>query len=136
MVAGTTSPSSLQLQQAIQWYPPSYDIRVVSIPVPQFAPIHNLLRSAKTETLVRYRIQHPDDAIIKVTVSNHSFDNPSGVSGQCFHLQLAALCGSDLHIYRGHGNVAAVCVSSETPSRYRNDHFTSDTPAVMNLSEK
>ncbi|EDR13725.1 uncharacterized protein LACBIDRAFT_244943 [Laccaria bicolor S238N-H82] len=55
-------------QKAIRWHPPSYDIRVESIPVPQ--------------------IQHPDDAIVKVT--------------------LAALCGSDLHIYRGHGGVDKV----------------------------
>ncbi|KIK03332.1 hypothetical protein K443DRAFT_654096 [Laccaria amethystina LaAM-08-1] len=55
-------------QKAIRWHPPSYDIRVESVPVPQ--------------------IQHPDDAIVKVT--------------------LAALCGSDLHIYRGHAGVEKV----------------------------
>ncbi|KAF9463023.1 alcohol dehydrogenase [Collybia nuda] len=51
--------------KAIRWHPPSYDIRVERIAVPE--------------------IQQPDDAIVKVT--------------------LAALCGSDLHIYRGHGGV-------------------------------
>ncbi|KAF8073680.1 alcohol dehydrogenase [Lyophyllum atratum] len=51
--------------QAIRWHPPSYDIRVESVPIPE--------------------IQHPDDAIVKV--------------------KLAALCGSDLHIYRGHAGV-------------------------------
>lgn len=63
-------------QKAIRWHPPSYDIRVESIPVPQ--------------------IQHPDDAIVKVT--------------------LAALCGSDLHIYRGHGGVDKVCVTESNAS--------------------
>ncbi|KIM78518.1 hypothetical protein PILCRDRAFT_98402 [Piloderma croceum F 1598] len=53
------------VQQAVLWYPPSYDIRVESIPIP--------------------KIQDPDDAIIKIT--------------------LAGLCGSDLHIYRGHDAV-------------------------------
>ncbi|CAA7261421.1 unnamed protein product [Cyclocybe aegerita] len=52
-------------QKAIRWYPPSYDIRIETVPIPQ--------------------ILHPDDAIVKV--------------------QFAALCGSDLHIYRGHGGV-------------------------------
>jgi len=58
-------------QQAVLWYPPSYDIRVESIPIP--------------------KIQDPDDAIVKIT--------------------LAGLCGSDLHIYRGHGefNESMVC---------------------------
>ncbi|TFK40676.1 alcohol dehydrogenase [Crucibulum laeve] len=55
-------------QKAVRWHPPSYDIRVESVPIP--------------------KIQNPDDAIVKVT--------------------LAALCGSDLHIYRGHGGVDKV----------------------------
>ncbi|KDQ53396.1 hypothetical protein JAAARDRAFT_183359 [Jaapia argillacea MUCL 33604] len=50
-------------QLAVKWYPPAYDIRVESVPIPT--------------------IQHRDDAIVKV--------------------KLAGLCGSDLHIYRGHG---------------------------------
>ncbi|KAF5382719.1 hypothetical protein D9615_002837 [Tricholomella constricta] len=58
-------PSNMQ---AVRWHPPSYDIRVESIPIPE--------------------IQHPDDAIVKV--------------------KLAALCGSDLHVYRGHGGVDKV----------------------------
>lgn len=57
-----------QLQKAVRWYPPSYDIRVEDAPVPL--------------------IQDPDDAIVKV--------------------KLAALCGSDLHIYRGHGGVEKI----------------------------
>lgn len=58
-------------QQAVLWYPPSYDIRVESIPIP--------------------KIQDPDDAIVKIT--------------------LAGLCGSDLHVYRGHGefNESMIC---------------------------
>ncbi|KAH0832215.1 chaperonin 10-like protein [Lanmaoa asiatica] len=47
------------MQSVVRWYPPAYDIRVEEIPIP--------------------RIEHPDDAIVK----------------------LAGLCGSDLHIYRG-----------------------------------
>ncbi|EGN98107.1 hypothetical protein SERLA73DRAFT_91326 [Serpula lacrymans var. lacrymans S7.3] len=48
-------------QQAIRWHPPAYDIRVESVPIP--------------------KIEHPDDAIVKI--------------------KLAGLCGSDLHTYRG-----------------------------------
>ncbi|KAF8839559.1 hypothetical protein BDN67DRAFT_969870 [Paxillus ammoniavirescens] len=50
-----------ELQSAVCWHPPGYDIRVERVPVP--------------------RVEHPDDAIIKV--------------------KLAGLCGSDLHVYRG-----------------------------------
>ncbi|KAF8158264.1 chaperonin 10-like protein [Crassisporium funariophilum] len=64
----TTPISPSGQQKAVRWHPPSYDIRVETVPVPQ--------------------IQFPDDAIVKVT--------------------LAALCGSDLHIYRGHGGVDKV----------------------------
>ncbi|KAJ2935171.1 hypothetical protein H1R20_g1978, partial [Candolleomyces eurysporus] len=53
------------MQKAVRWHPPSYDVRVDDIPIPQ--------------------IEHPDDAIVKVT--------------------LGGLCGSDLHIYRGHSGV-------------------------------
>ncbi|KIM43326.1 hypothetical protein M413DRAFT_444156 [Hebeloma cylindrosporum] len=63
-----TIASLPQEQSAIRWHPPSYDIRLETIPVP--------------------KIQNPDDVIVKV--------------------KLAALCGSDLHIYRGHGGVTAV----------------------------
>ncbi|PCH39474.1 alcohol dehydrogenase [Wolfiporia cocos MD-104 SS10] len=52
-------------QRAVRWYPPAYDIRVETVPVPQ--------------------IIDPDDAIVKI--------------------KLAGLCGSDLHIYRGHEDV-------------------------------
>ncbi|PPR07111.1 hypothetical protein CVT24_010947 [Panaeolus cyanescens] len=63
-----TSSVPPSTQSAVRWFPPSYDIRVETVPIPQ--------------------IQDPDDAIVKV--------------------KLAALCGSDLHIYRGHGGVDAV----------------------------
>ncbi|KAJ7639090.1 alcohol dehydrogenase [Roridomyces roridus] len=56
--------------KAIRWHPPSFDIRVEEIPAP--------------------KIEHPDDAIVKVS--------------------LAALCGSDLHIYRGHGGPGITAV--------------------------
>ncbi|KAJ7750953.1 alcohol dehydrogenase [Mycena maculata] len=59
------APNTSQKMKAVRWHPPSFDIRVESIPVP--------------------KIQDDDDAIVKVS--------------------LAALCGSDLHIYRGHGGV-------------------------------
>ncbi|KZT00734.1 uncharacterized protein LAESUDRAFT_665462 [Laetiporus sulphureus 93-53] len=52
-------------QRAILWYPPAYDIRVETVPIPQ--------------------IIDPDDAIVKI--------------------KLAGLCGSDLHIYRGHEDI-------------------------------
>lgn len=57
-----------EVQKAVRWHPPSYDIRVDEVPVP--------------------KIVDPDDAIVKV--------------------KLAGLCGSDLHIYRGHGGVEDV----------------------------
>ncbi|TFY63933.1 hypothetical protein EVG20_g6133 [Dentipellis fragilis] len=50
-----------QTQLAVKWYPPRCDVRLESVPVP--------------------RVQHPDDAIVKI--------------------ELAGLCGSDLHAYRG-----------------------------------
>nr|BAV14015.1 alcohol dehydrogenase [Pholiota microspora] len=49
--------------KVIRWHPPSYDIRVETLPKP--------------------KIQYPDDVIVK----------------------LAALCGSDLHVYRGHSGI-------------------------------
>ncbi|KAJ7291261.1 chaperonin 10-like protein [Mycena rebaudengoi] len=54
--------------KAIRWHPPSFDIRVETVPVP--------------------KIEDPDDAIVKV--------------------KLAALCGSDLHGYRGHAGLDKV----------------------------
>ncbi|KAJ8582369.1 hypothetical protein M405DRAFT_776598 [Rhizopogon salebrosus TDB-379] len=57
-------------QCAVRWYPPSYDIRVETLPIPG--------------------IEHPDDAIVKI--------------------QLAGLCGSDLHIYRGTAALTEPCV--------------------------
>ncbi|KAI6147246.1 chaperonin 10-like protein [Pisolithus tinctorius] len=57
-------------QLAILWYPPAYDIRVEKVAFP--------------------RIEHPDDAIVKV--------------------KLAGLCGSDLHIYRGTAGLTESCV--------------------------
>ncbi|KAF5315322.1 hypothetical protein D9619_006996 [Psilocybe cf. subviscida] len=57
-----------ETQKAVRWHPPSFDIRVESVPIP--------------------KIEHPDDVIVKVT--------------------LAALCGSDLHVYRGHAGVEKV----------------------------
>ncbi|PFH53888.1 hypothetical protein AMATHDRAFT_136465 [Amanita thiersii Skay4041] len=58
-------------QKAVRWHPPSYDIRVEDVPIPQ--------------------IQHPDDALVKV--------------------KFAGLCGSDLHVYRGHAGVDKVHIS-------------------------
>ncbi|KAJ7457665.1 chaperonin 10-like protein [Mycena galericulata] len=66
-----THTSSPKMMTAVRWHPPSFDIRVESIPVPQ--------------------IQDPDDAIVKVS--------------------LAALCGSDLHVYRGHAGVEKIHTS-------------------------
>ncbi|SJL07325.1 uncharacterized protein ARMOST_10671 [Armillaria ostoyae] len=54
--------SVASLQVAIRFHPPSYDIRVENVPIPE--------------------ITHPDDAIVKIHFSG--------------------LCGSDLHVYRGH----------------------------------
>ncbi|KAJ7857774.1 chaperonin 10-like protein [Mycena leptocephala] len=65
------SDSMPEMMTAIRWHPPSFDIRVESIPVP--------------------KIQDADDAIVKVT--------------------LAALCGSDLHVYRGHAGVEKIHTS-------------------------
>ncbi|KAH6912784.1 alcohol dehydrogenase [Coprinopsis sp. MPI-PUGE-AT-0042] len=65
MSTAETVNASTGTQKAVRWHPPSFDIRVEEIAIPQ--------------------IQHPDDAIVKVS--------------------LAGLCGSDLHVYRGHGGV-------------------------------
>ncbi|KZT64642.1 hypothetical protein DAEQUDRAFT_678176 [Daedalea quercina L-15889] len=56
-----------KMQRVVKWYPPAYDIRVETVPIPE--------------------IVEPDDAIVKI--------------------KLAGLCGSDLHIYRGHEDVDA-----------------------------
>ncbi|KAI0031854.1 chaperonin 10-like protein [Vararia minispora EC-137] len=54
-----------QTHKAVVWRPPARDIRVEQVPIP--------------------KIEHPDDAIVKI--------------------QLAGLCGSDLHVYRGDEDV-------------------------------
>ncbi|ETW78183.1 hypothetical protein HETIRDRAFT_388291 [Heterobasidion irregulare TC 32-1] len=54
----TTIPET---QLAVRWYPASFDVRLENVPTPM--------------------IEHPDDAIVKIT--------------------FAGLCGSDLHVYRG-----------------------------------
>ncbi|TFK46751.1 hypothetical protein OE88DRAFT_1666945 [Heliocybe sulcata] len=61
------SYSSEGTQTAVRWYPPAYDVRVESVPLPS--------------------IEYPDDAIVKI--------------------KLGGLCGSDLHVYRGHEDVDA-----------------------------
>ncbi|KAI0066950.1 hypothetical protein BV25DRAFT_1966810 [Artomyces pyxidatus] len=58
--------SDSETQLAVQWYPPSFDVRVEAVPMP--------------------KVEHPDDAIVKI--------------------QLAGLCGSDLHGYRGHEGIS------------------------------
>ncbi|KAG0704774.1 chaperonin 10-like protein [Suillus ampliporus] len=60
----------LSSQRAVRLYPPSYDIRVETLPIPE--------------------IEHSDDAIVKI--------------------QLAGLCGSDLHMYRGTAGLTEPCI--------------------------
>ncbi|KAF9264509.1 alcohol dehydrogenase [Marasmius fiardii PR-910] len=57
-----------ETHRVVRWHPPSFDIRVEDLPIPG--------------------IEHPDDAIVKVS--------------------LGGLCGSDLHIYRGQGGIDKV----------------------------
>ncbi|KAI0761100.1 alcohol dehydrogenase [Irpex lacteus] len=64
-VNSQSSQAVSNTQLAVKFYPPAYDIRVETAPVPI--------------------IEHSDDAIVKI--------------------QLAGLCGSDLHVYRGHEGV-------------------------------
>ncbi|KAH8073808.1 chaperonin 10-like protein [Cristinia sonorae] len=71
-------------QRAVRWYPPAYDIRVETVPVPKSAALSPAI-PIKTLTSCLRSILHPDDAIVKIT--------------------LAGLCGSDLHVYRGHEDV-------------------------------
>ncbi|KAJ3510816.1 hypothetical protein NMY22_g15854 [Coprinellus aureogranulatus] len=74
-------------QRAIRWHPPSYDIRVEDIDIPQ--------------------IIHPDDAIVKVKVSASNprlRDHHTHVVVSWQHYAAR----SDLHIYRGHGGVENV----------------------------
>jgi len=58
------------VHKAVRWHPPSYDIRVEEIPVPEYAPFQYIAgnRCSRSPFLV-HRIQQPDDAIVKVTVS-------------------------------------------------------------------
>ena len=46
------------------------------------------------------RIEEPDDAVVKITV--RMLTRFREVSVTIDVIQLAGLCGSDLHIYRGH----------------------------------
>ncbi|KAG1898200.1 chaperonin 10-like protein [Suillus fuscotomentosus] len=62
--------TSVTSQRAVRWHPPSYDIRIETLPIP--------------------KIEHPDDAIVKI--------------------QLAGLCGSDLHMYRGTARLTEPCI--------------------------
>lgn len=61
---------ALSSQRAVRWHPPSYDVRIETLPIPE--------------------IEHPDDAIVKI--------------------QLAGLCGSDLHVYRGTARLTEPCI--------------------------
>lgn len=53
-------------QKAIRWHPPSYDIRVETVPVPRYEMFFSIL--AGSYFTIVWRIQHPDDAIVKVKV--------------------------------------------------------------------
>ncbi|KAG7087649.1 hypothetical protein E1B28_013596 [Marasmius oreades] len=64
----TPTAMTQETHRTVCWYPPSFDVRVEDVAMP--------------------RIEHPDDAVVKVT--------------------LGGLCGSDLHIYRGHGGIDKV----------------------------
>ena len=48
-----------------------------------------------------HRIEEPDDAIVKITVCTKAKFHKVLIMIEV--IQLAGLCGSDLHIYRGHG---------------------------------
>lgn len=54
-----------QLQKAVRWHPPSYDIRVEDVPAPQLVP---LLPSISQTDSGYTRIQDPNDAIVRVKV--------------------------------------------------------------------
>ncbi|EIM88701.1 uncharacterized protein STEHIDRAFT_52515 [Stereum hirsutum FP-91666 SS1] len=76
---------------AVRWYPPSYDIRLERVPTP--------------------KIEHPDDAIVKIKFSG--------------------LCGSDLHVYRGHEDVDELHVCGHEFIGYvvaLGSSFTSSSP--------
>jgi hypothetical protein len=58
-------------QCAVRWYPPSYDIRVETLPIPGYADpsLVLLLHHTHSNTCVFVsRIEHPDDAIVKIQV--------------------------------------------------------------------
>ena len=61
-----TSGSSSLTMKAVRWHPPSFDIRVETLHIPEYA---GLSLFEPRFLLILYRIQHPDDAIIKVKVS-------------------------------------------------------------------
>jgi hypothetical protein len=56
-------------QKAIRWYPPSYDIRVETVSVPQCEYFFLSRSYLSFITISPHRIQHPDDAIVKVKVT-------------------------------------------------------------------
>jgi len=67
-----SSVSASDIQRAVRWYPPSYDIRVEEITVPKFADfILNI--TVNQHSAIVFRIEHPDDAIVKVKVCNLQF---------------------------------------------------------------
>ncbi|KAG2758093.1 hypothetical protein P692DRAFT_20813638 [Suillus brevipes Sb2] len=76
----TEAPCS---QRAVRWHPPSYDIRIETLPIPE--------------------IEHPDDAIVKIQTS-------FALESQPLHPKLAGLCGSDLHMYRGTAKLTEPCI--------------------------
>lgn len=52
--------------RAVRWHPPGYDVRVEDVPFPQWETFSRISLSDVLTPL--HRIEHPDDAIVKITV--------------------------------------------------------------------
>jgi len=56
--------------RAVRWHPPSYDVRVEDVPFPKwvgFQVFQAIVRNSPPPPEI-CRIEHPDDAIVKITV--------------------------------------------------------------------
>ncbi|THH03731.1 hypothetical protein EW145_g6052 [Phellinidium pouzarii] len=80
-----------ETHKAVRLYPADLSIHVESIPTP--------------------KIEHPDDAIVKVKVCVFIGSDSIKDSNISLGLQLSGLCGSDLHGYRGHEKINNIVVT-------------------------
>lgn len=57
--------------RAVRWHPPSYDVRVEDVPFPKW--VTDFFNDSWSLLFFEIcRIEHPDDAIVKITVRMYS----------------------------------------------------------------